>query len=686
MDIQGKSAANASPSSKSAETKQAASNPGGQAGSANATTRTEASNTSRAHDEAKGQTEGGLAEKGLKAGKSYLATVVQKVISTNQSEQQAQLQRVILSAEKTTFSVLTSIPLEEGELVSVKVADNFTLKLSAGAPLNPLPDAQKLAALIARILPYQSPLDGGLSSALLFGQQLVNKGTADTAEAALLNNLRQLLSQLPSSRQLSGSVLQFTQTLLNTPLTTPLSLELLSPTLPQAGQSAQTLESALKALPYILKQQPPPSVEAIRQAFTSLAAASPDTLLRLLTPSQVNLTTSTGLTQSAPGTELGSLAKAVVAPVSAIQNATNSPSGIAEGALLIAREASGGIPIPKLLATELSSQTLNILAAQKTIAGIFNVLQGVVVDTASKLAQNLNPLTTNNQSQNTVSDPKLAAIEGMKETAENTRSWLQTQVMKSLLNSSGVEFESRLKQLAQSREGAAFPGQDIKGTLIKLVNQLAPNYLKENGIISNPGKIPSEISPELLHTPFNYPRVTPQASAHTKVATEISAGELLKQIAGALNRIQFNQLNSLYQTQTATSDTMNAQTWMVDLPFLVASNKTEMVQVKIEQFKQRNQEHQGEEAELERQWKVTLGFDFTTPGPMQIQVRCLAGKLSSTLWSSDNETLKLLNNEVPHFRQQLSSLGMEVESIECRRGKISDKHQAISHNLVDIRT
>lgn len=620
-----------------------------------------------------------LLDSGLKLGESYLATVTQKLTSEMREGQQVQMQRVLLTTANTTLSVLTDIPLEEGELVTVKVADNYTLKLSPVITDNNLPSAQKLATLIARILPYQSSVATGVASAMKFGQQLANTTPENAASATLLKNIDTLLKQLPDIRQLAKELDQFTQTLLTTKfgqnnISTLLAIPTNSSTELSVGDLLKNLARTVSQLSAMATS------ESLRQAASSLAQAPAQTMLKLISPELAARLSTTTAAPTSPH---------------------NQPANTATADMQTATVGKGSNPlssivpvsnINELLAVKLTAFDVKVLSASKNLASAIATVQNVLAKAAAPANSQTNyqqvttasaPTTTNNNNSNPLPPSSDSSPSGP---AKEIRAWLQTNMMKSHLNASGIGFESRLARSPQTTTELPTFTQDIKSSLIRLVSQLAPDHLKPQGHITNPAKIPTAITPDLLQAPFDYPRAHSAANSGATATAELSAGELLKQIAGALNRIQFNQLNSLHQTQSATTDTMNVQTWMIDMPFIVAQDKTQTVQIKIEQYREKHKNKQRDNDHLKRQWKVTLGFDFEAMGTMQIQVRCLNDKLSSTIWAERVDTLKLLNDEVPRFRQQLLSLGLEVETIECKRGRVSEKQNVISHNLVDIHT
>lgn len=225
------------------------------------------------------------------------------------------------------------------------------------------------------------------------------------------------------------------------------------------------------------------------------------------------------------------------------------------------------------------------------------------------------------------------------------------------------------------------PSVDLKTLLVAAVSALSQ-------------KVPASSTheglndPELLKMPFNFP--SPVSSQVLKAESiladqELTTGQLLKLMAGMLNRIQFNQLNSLYQSQTALADpAVNQQSWFLELPVVSNQQNVEVFSVRIDKEERESTEEDGEGKKQEVQWRVALSFNFEEMGDIYIQTNITPPSISSTIWANQSSTLALINKEQAHFRQRLAGLGLEVGDIVCQFGQPALNKAKLDRNLVDI--
>jgi len=194
----------------------------------------------------------------------------------------------------------------------------------------------------------------------------------------------------------------------------------------------------------------------------------------------------------------------------------------------------------------------------------------------------------------------------------------------------------------------------------------------------------AEADLNLLVNPFDFPsQLSSNASSTRHSKEDLSVGDMLKLLAGALNRIQFNQLNSLYQSQSSGPDSPIIQTWQMELPFINQQKEIDPIQVRIDQEDANNNENS--ETEKKSKWKITLAFDFDRLGPLVVQINLMPPQISSTIWAERKETLKLVNNETHNLRESLSSIGLKVDDISCRHGQPNLKKTRLDQQIVDIK-
>ncbi len=265
----------------------------------------------------------------------------------------------------------------------------------------------------------------------------------------------------------------------------------------------------------------------------------------------------------------------------------------------------------------------------------------------------------------------------------------QAKNLSPLINSRPVESTptSTATPLPPGNPGSmtAPPGtSDLKAVISQMINTLSTMSVSGQTAAEPITKVLAASDPTLLINPFNFPTVAgPTKGAGSDQERNLSVGDLLKRLAGALNRIQFNQLNSLYQAQTSSSDTATIQTWHMEIPFLTAQNDIDPIQVRIDQQTSKNKNSQ--DPENQSSWKLSLAFDLDNLGPLYIQVNLSPPNVSSTIWAEQQQTLKLINREANNFRESLIKLGLTVDDICCRQGQPNTRKARLEQQIVDIK-
>ena len=196
---------------------------------------------------------------------------------------------------------------------------------------------------------------------------------------------------------------------------------------------------------------------------------------------------------------------------------------------------------------------------------------------------------------------------------------------------------------------------------------------------------------DLLKNPFNFPHYANQTASLASSKAEaliadqqFTTGQLLKLIAGMLNRIQFNQLNSLYQSHSNSSDSNTVQSWFFELPVANPNNQLTTFDVRIDK-EEDAQKQEKDDASQEIQWKLALSFKFEQLGAIYVQVTLTPPTISSTIWADHPDTLALINREKPYFQSKLTELGLEVGDISCQKGQPKQDKTRLDQSLVDIK-
>ena len=236
----------------------------------------------------------------------------------------------------------------------------------------------------------------------------------------------------------------------------------------------------------------------------------------------------------------------------------------------------------------------------------------------------------------------------------------------------------------QGTEG--IPGieqSDLKGLLRRAIHLLTPPAEGDT-----PAQRPAALTQtDILKTPFDFPHPasTDIARASAALSEEpLSTGQLLRLLASMLNRIQFNQLNSLYQSHTASNETQTQQSWFFELPLLSHQQQLQALNLRIDK---REESDSGSNTKQKRaiQWQVVLSFDLDQLGPLYIEAKLTPPRVATTVWAKQQTTLQLLQKEQQQLQQRLEALGLEVEEMQCRAGQPRNDATKLEHRLVDLK-
>lgn len=243
--------------------------------------------------------------------------------------------------------------------------------------------------------------------------------------------------------------------------------------------------------------------------------------------------------------------------------------------------------------------------------------------------------------------------------------------------------QSSLSQTSDSTSHSTTSTPNVKELLILLSASLIGNS-EEN----SQDFLKAINMPELLHAPFNFPPLLAKnlLKAEAMLADqELTTGQLLKLLAGMINRIQFNQLNSLYQSQMASSDNTNVQSWFFELPIMTEGKHLELFNLRIDKEEEKDSTDQSSsEKKHQIQWRIILSFDFDTLGAIYVQANITPPSVSSTIWANNSDTLSLINREQTFFRDRLTQLGLEVGDIKCQYGQPKTNKAKLDRSLIDI--
>lgn len=230
---------------------------------------------------------------------------------------------------------------------------------------------------------------------------------------------------------------------------------------------------------------------------------------------------------------------------------------------------------------------------------------------------------------------------------------------------------------------------DLKSTLLGLIRDIARRSDTE---ASAPGK-PSAASLsndnlQLLANPLAFPRpMLPMSilKANAMLADqELTTGQILRLLAGMLHRIQFNQLNSLHQTASNSTDTVTTQSWMFDLPVANGTQNLDFFQLRLDRDKKQAAQNEHEQ-HTRIQWKISLSFNFEQLGLINIHLKLIPPAATSIIWATQPDTLKLIQKHGEHLRERLSLLGLNLDEIQYQDGAPAAEVRPIQASIVDIR-
>lgn len=232
----------------------------------------------------------------------------------------------------------------------------------------------------------------------------------------------------------------------------------------------------------------------------------------------------------------------------------------------------------------------------------------------------------------------------------------------------------RILQILPDTRGSQLSGAQTTGqTSLSLSNLPISTQLSQ---LLNPNLVPGQPQAQ-SQSPLQ------ASSGRTNNNTDLAVSTVLRQIAATLAQVQTNQLQSLAGPRADTDGGLLLNSWNIEIPvFLEGQFKPIQLQINEE----RHPESSSQQQEKTRVWKITLGFDFEELGEFFATLRIINTSVSATFWSDKPETLQRISGELQHLNKSLNKLGLNVEELECRRGKPTFRETRLDQQLVDIKT
>jgi hypothetical protein len=165
------------------------------------------------------------------------------------------------------------------------------------------------------------------------------------------------------------------------------------------------------------------------------------------------------------------------------------------------------------------------------------------------------------------------------------------------------------------------------------------------------------------------------ATQGTAVTTPlVLLGELMRSSEGAIAKIQAQQLASLPQ------DDSTQQVWHFQLP-IYHNDKVELLTFQIEHEKKSCQE------DTAVPWSITLQMNLSPLGPMRAQIRLKGQEVSTTFWAEEQDTLTLVNQNLPTLRGALERTGLKVAGLRVLHGMITplEERRSADLSLLDVK-
>lgn len=250
--------------------------------------------------------------------------------------------------------------------------------------------------------------------------------------------------------------------------------------------------------------------------------------------------------------------------------------------------------------------------------------------------------------------------------------------VKQWLSESGLFAESRLLQTSQKSSAPA----DLKLALTRMVTALLANQGQDGAHFN---RLTPTASPEFQMAPLQFPQTAP-ATAQPQNSEPANTGQMLRLLAGMLNRITVNQLHSQTLSARAGAEPGTpVSTQLIDLPWLNPQQEPKIAQVRVEQYEQQQQDNRQPGRTNISEWRLTLSMDLDHAGPLHFEVSFRYPSVSAQVWAEQQSTLRQVHEELPLLRQSLAELGLEVDGLDCRRGSPPHTQTKLEHRLVDTK-
>ncbi|MCK7543423.1 flagellar hook-length control protein FliK [Marinobacter bryozoorum] len=255
---------------------------------------------------------------------------------------------------------------------------------------------------------------------------------------------------------------------------------------------------------------------------------------------------------------------------------------------------------------------------------------------------------------------------------------LDAAAVKQWLATSGVLAEAGLAR------GTAQPGPtDLKLALGRLALTLLQHQNLGSDQFTRFTPLPSQ---ELISAPLQFPAPTTPPVTMTEAREPTSPGQMLRLLAGMLNRITVNQLHSQLLTTRAGGEAGTpVNTLVTDLPWMAPGGEVKTAQLRIDYESPDQQGASKARKASVAEWRLSLAMDLDEAGKVFFDVALRQSSVSARVWAEQQATARQVTRQLGDLRTRLTDLGLEVSELECRRGQPPVTPTRLEHRLLDTR-
>ena len=273
-----------------------------------------------------------------------------------------------------------------------------------------------------------------------------------------------------------------------------------------------------------------------------------------------------------------------------------------------------------------------------------------------------------------------------------------TQVREWISQSGLFREASMLRQPpAGGAENTAQPRTDLKSQLIQLAAQLLPRVAGTSSAQGGDSlhRLIGQLGPMTTSSmddtgALRFP-TSPATGSTTSTSagtggnsSSMGAGEMLRLLAGMINRLTVNQLHSQAASAGTDANAPN-QTWILELPWVSGNQDVRILQGRLEEYGPRDTDPDdaSDSRSLEREWQLTLALSFETTGPLYFEVNLRGRQLRTQVWAEKLATVELIENTRERLETALSKLDLDVSPVECMEGQPPARITRLTQQLVD---